>query len=130
MSAHAAKQNMKSKQHRRVLAIDVGGSHVKMRVFGRRELRQFESGPTLTSRQMVAQVHKLTGDWTYDAVSIGYPGIVLHGKVAAEPHNLGPGWVGFDFHKAFGRPTHIINDAGEAALPTHVRDAPRLTNYP
>jgi polyphosphate glucokinase len=107
---------MKPKRHRRVLTIDVGGSHVKMRVFGRREMRQFESGPDLNPRHMVAQVHKLTGDWTYDAVSIGYPGIVLHGKVTAEPHNLGSGWVGFDFHKAFGRPTHIMNDAAMQAV--------------
>src|ERR1700691_2370722 len=101
---------MTPKQHRRVLAIDVGGSDVKMRVFGRRELRQFESGPDLTPRQMVAKIHELTGDWTYDAVSIGYPGIVLHGKIVAEPHNLGKGWVGFDFRKAFGRPKPMLND--------------------
>ena len=107
---------MKSKHYRRVLAIDIGGSHVKMRVFGRRELRQFESGPDLKPRQMVAHIHELTGDWTYDAVSIGYPGVVLHGKVVAEPHNLGSGWVGFDFRKAFGRPTHVLNDAAMQAI--------------
>ena len=107
---------MKSKHYRRVLAIDIGGSHVKMRVFGRRELRQFESGPDLKPRQMVAHIHELTGDWTYDAVSIGYPGVVLHGKVVAEPHNLGSGWVGFDFRKAFGRPTRILNDAAMQAI--------------
>jgi polyphosphate glucokinase len=107
---------MKPKRHKRVLAIDIGGSHVKMRVFGRREMRQFDSGPTLTPRQMVARVHEVTGDWTYDAVSIGYPGIVRHGKLVAEPHNLGKGWVGFDFRKAFGRPTHIINDAAMQAV--------------
>jgi polyphosphate glucokinase len=103
-------------RHRRVLAIDIGGSHVKMRVFGRREMRQFESGATLTPRRMVAQVHELTGDWTYDAVSIGYPGVVLHGKVVVEPHNLGRGWVGFDFRKAFGRPTRVLNDAAMQAI--------------
>ena len=110
------RNNMKPKRHKRVLAIDIGGSHVKMRVFGRREMRQFDSGPTLTPRQMVARVHEVTGDWTYDAVSIGYPGIVRHGKLVAEPHNLGKGWVGFDFRKAFGRPTHIINDAAMQAV--------------
>jgi polyphosphate glucokinase len=65
---------------------------------------------------MVARVHEMTGDWTYDAVSIGYPGVVLHGKVVAEPHNLGSGWVGFDFRKAFGRPTRIMNDAAMQAV--------------
>ena len=107
---------MTPKHYRRVLAIDIGGSHVKARVFGRRELRQFESGPDLTARQMVSKVHALTGDWTYEAVSIGYPGIVLHGKVMAEPHNLGRGWVGFDFRKAFGRPTLVLNDAAMQAV--------------
>src|ERR1700689_3468924 len=107
---------MKPGHHRRVLAIDVGGSHVKMRVFGRREMRQFVSGPNMTPPQMVAHVHGLAGDWTYDAVSIGYPGVALHGKVVAEPHNLGPGWVGFDFRKAFGRPVRILNDAAMQAV--------------
>jgi polyphosphate glucokinase len=107
---------MDARKHRRVLAIDVGGSHVKTRVFGRKEMRQFESGPDLTPRKMVQGVHELTGDWTYDAVSIGYPGVVLHGKIVVEPYNLGRGWVGFDFRKAFGRPTHVINDAAMQAI--------------
>jgi len=107
---------MKTKKALRVLAIDVGGSHVKMRVSGRREEREFVSGPRLTARRMVAGVHKLVGDWTYDVVSIGYPGIVVHGKILTEPHNLGRGWVGFDFHAAFGRPTRIVNDAAMQAI--------------
>jgi polyphosphate glucokinase len=107
---------MPRKLPRRVLAIDVGGSHVKMRVSGRREEREFESGPTLTPRQMVADIHKLTGDWQYDAVSIGYPGVVVHGKIVTEPYNLGRGWVSFDFRKAFGRPTLLMNDAAMQAI--------------
>jgi polyphosphate glucokinase len=87
-----------------------------MRLFGRREMRQFESGPKMTPRQMAKRVHAMTGDWTYDAVSVGYPGVVVLGKVVAEPHNLGPGWVGFDFRKAFGRPTRVMNDAAMQAL--------------
>src|SRR5271163_45974 len=100
----------------RVLAIDVGGTHVKTRVSGQRDVRQFESGPAMTPRKMVASVLKLTGDLRYGAVSIGYPGVVVHGKIIAEPHNLGKGWVGFDFEKAFGRPTRLINDAAMQAL--------------
>ena len=107
---------MPRKLPRRVLAIDVGGSHVKMRMSGRREEREFESGPTLTPRQMVAHIHELTGDWQYDAVSIGYPGVVVHGKIVTEPYNLGRGWVGFDFRKAFGRPTLLMNDAAMQAV--------------
>jgi polyphosphate glucokinase len=99
-----------------VLVIDVGGSHVKTRLSGRREMRQFVSGPKLTPREMVKQVYELNGDLRFDAVSIGYPGVVVHGKIIAEPYNLGRGWVGFDFRKAFGRPVHIMNDAAMQAL--------------
>jgi polyphosphate glucokinase len=101
---------------RRVLAIDVGGSHVKTRISGRREVRLFESGPTLTPRLMAARVRKLNSDLKYDAVSIGYPGVVVHGKIVTEPYNLGHGWVGFDFRKAFGRPTLLMNDAAMQAI--------------
>src|SRR5579859_146371 len=103
-------------KRKRVLAIDVGGSHVKVRVSNRRDVRQLESGPQMTASRMVAGVHKLVGDWKYDVVSIGYPGIVVHGKIVTEPHNLGSGWVGFDFRRAFGRPTRIINDAAMQAI--------------
>ncbi|HWX80261.1 MAG TPA: ROK family protein [Steroidobacteraceae bacterium] len=107
---------MQRKPQRRVLAIDIGGSHVKMRVSGHRDSRQFESGPTLTPRKMVARVLKLTGDLKYDVVSIGYPGVIVHGKIVTEPHNLARGWVGFDFRRAFGRPTRLMNDAAMQAL--------------
>jgi polyphosphate glucokinase len=107
---------MKSPKPLRVLAIDVGGSHVKVRVSGRREEREIVSGPRMTARRMVAGVHKLVGDWTYDVVSIGYPGVVVHGKILTEPHNLGKGWVGFDFHAAFGRPVRVVNDAAMQAI--------------
>ncbi len=107
---------MALRRQQRVLAIDVGGSHVKLRLSGQKSVRQFVSGPELTPSRMVACVHRLSGDWVYDVISIGYPGIVLHGKIAAEPHNLGHGWVGFDFRTAFGRPTRVINDAAMQAI--------------
>jgi polyphosphate glucokinase len=100
----------------KVLAIDVGGNHVKTRISGRREMRQFESGPKLTPRRMVKQVLEQNGDLKYDVISIGYPGVVLHGRIVAEPFNLGKGWVGFDFQKAFGRPTRLMNDAAMQAI--------------
>jgi len=74
------------------------------------------SGPTLTAKQMVSAVKKLAGDWKYDVVSIGYPGLVVDGRPVLEPHNLGPGWVGFDFAAAFKRPVKVINDAAMQAL--------------
>jgi polyphosphate glucokinase len=100
----------------KVLAIDVGGTHVKVLVSDKREPRKLASGPTLTPAQMVKKVKRLAADWPYDAVSIGYPGLVVHERIAAEPRNLGHGWVGFDFGKAFGRPVRTINDAAMQAL--------------
>ena len=85
-----------------VLVVDVGGTHVKILATGQEERRRFCSGPTLTAEQMVRGVKELAGDWKYDAVSIGYPGPVLHGRPVAEPHNLAPGWVRFDYAAAFG----------------------------
>jgi polyphosphate glucokinase len=99
-----------------VLVIDVGGNSVKILATGQTERRSFPSGPKLTPRRMVSEVRKLAADWQYDVVSIGYPGPVLGGQPLAEPHNLGRGWVGFDFARAFGRPVKIVNDAAMQAL--------------
>src|SRR5438128_9622898 len=100
----------------KVLVVDVGGTHVKILATGRRVHREFASGPTLTAEQMVAGVKALAGKWKYDVVSMGYPGAVLHGRPVAEPHNLGPGWVGFDYRAAFARPIRIVNDAAMQEL--------------
>ena len=99
-----------------VLVIDVGGTHVKILATGQTEKREFDSGPKMTAQQMVAGVRRLAGDWSYDVVSIGYPGPVLHHRPVADPKNLGPGWMGFDFRKAFGRPVKVTNDAAMQAL--------------
>ena len=99
-----------------VLTIDTGGTHVKILATGEKIHREFSSGPTLTAKRMVATVKKLAGDWKYDVVSIGYPGLVVHGRPVLEPHNLAPGWVGFDFAAAFKRPVKVINDAAMQAL--------------
>jgi polyphosphate glucokinase len=101
---------------RRVLVLDVGGTHVKIRMGAAGEERAFESGPHLTAKRMVGQVLELTGDWKYDVVSIGYPGIVFHGRITADPHNLGPGWIGFSWAKAFGKPVRVVNDAAMQAM--------------
>ena len=101
---------------RRILAIDVGGTHVKVMLSTAPEKREFVSGPELTAAQMVAGVRELTKDWAYDVVAMGYPGPVVHNRPLIEPHNLGPGWVGFDFKKAFKKPVRIVNDAAMQAL--------------
>jgi polyphosphate glucokinase len=100
----------------KILVVDVGGTHVKVIATGRRTRVKFSSGPKLTPRQMVEGVLAATGGWQYDAISIGYPGPVLHDQPVREPHNLGGGWVGFNFQKAFGRPVKMINDAAMQAL--------------
>ncbi len=99
-----------------VLSIDVGGTHVKILASGQTERREFASGEALTAHEMVDRVKSLAGDWAYERVSIGYPGPVLHGMPAVEPHNLGTGWVGFDFEQAFGCPVRLVNDAAMQAL--------------
>ena len=104
-----------------VLVVDVGGTHVKILVSGQKEPRRFVSGPTLTAKQMVSEVQKLAGDWRYDLVSIGYPGPVLRSRPIAEPRNLGRGWVGFDFEKAFRRPVKVVNDAAMQAIGSYER---------
>jgi polyphosphate glucokinase len=99
-----------------VLVVDVGGNSVKILASGYKVHRSFPSGPKMTPRDMVSGVKKLTADWGYDVVSIGYPGPVLHGRAVAEPYNLGRGWVGFDFARAFGCPVKVVNDAAMQAL--------------
>ena len=100
----------------RVLAVDVGGTHVKVLATGQEAPREFSSGPTLTAEQMVACVKTVAAGWTYDAVSIGYPGPVLYGRPVAEPRHLGRGWVGFDYQAAFACPVKVVNDAAMQAL--------------
>src|SRR3954468_15663485 len=95
----------------KVLVIDVGGSHVKLLATGVRRPIRVVSGTTMTARQMVDAVKAATADWEYDAVSIGYPGVVKNNAAAAEPAHLGRGWIGFDFAAAFDRPVKFCNDA-------------------
>ena len=104
-----------------VLVVDVGGTHVKILATGQREPRKFVSGPALTAAQMVAGVKKLARGWKYDVVAVGYPGAVSHNHPVAEPHNLGAGWMQFDYESAFGCPVKIINDAAMQALGSHTR---------
>ncbi len=100
----------------RVLVVDVGGTHVKILVTGQDARRKFPSGPTLTAEQMVSGVKTVAAGWKYDAVSIGYPGPVLHGCPVVEPRHLGSGWVGFGYRTAFGCPVKVVNDAAMQAL--------------
>jgi polyphosphate glucokinase len=106
----------RSKSKRRVLTVDVGGTHVKFELSGNAERREFKSGPRLSAKRMVATVKKMTADWRYDVVSVGYPGVVRRDRIIAEPRNLGRGWRDFNFAKAFGCPVKVVNDAVMQAL--------------
>lgn len=99
-----------------VLVVDVGGSHVKMLATGQATPRRFVSGPALTAEGMATGVRQAVSDWKFEAVSIGYPGPVRKNHPTAEPHNLAPGWIEFDYEKAFGLPVKMINDAAMQAL--------------
>ena len=112
----AAPTAAKRTRRKTILTVDVGGSHVKVMDSKGLTKREFVSGPHLSAKEMVKQVKDLTADWSYHVVSIGYPGPVVHDRPLAEPHNLGKGWVGFNFAKAFGRPTQVVNDALMQAL--------------
>jgi polyphosphate glucokinase len=101
---------------RTVLAVDVGGSHVKVLTSDETERRRAPSGPTLTASEMVSAALEAAGDWSWDVVAVGIPAPVHGGRVASEPFNLGKGWVGFDFEAAFGAPTRVVNDAAMQAL--------------
>lgn len=104
------------KQPKSILAIDVGGTNVKVLATGQKEPIKIPSDPKMTAKKMVQEVRQATKDWNYSLVSIGYPGPVVHGHPLCNPHNLAGGWVGFDFRKAFGRPVKIVNDAAMQAL--------------
>jgi polyphosphate glucokinase len=99
-----------------ILVVDVGGTHVKILATGQKRHRQFDSGPNMTPQVMVDGVLKAAKEWKFEAIAMGYPGPVLRHLPVADPHNLGPGWVGFNFEAAFGCPVKIVNDAAMQAL--------------
>ena len=99
---------------RKVLVVDIGGTHVKL-LMSLRDKREFESGPAMTPRDFVGKMKGTTGGWKFDAISIGFPSVVLEGRIVKDPKHLGPGWAVFNF-KALGKPVRVINDAAMQAL--------------
>jgi len=104
----------------KVLMIDIGGSNVKFMNARGGEMRRIKSGPELSADEMVHGVLAQTGDWEYDVISIGFPGLLQHGRPVREPLNLGQGWLNYDFEAAFNKPVRIINDASMQALGNYV----------
>ncbi len=101
---------------KKILAIDIGGTNVKVQLSTQEEIIKIPSGSEMTPLKMIEAIRKATGGWKYDGISMGYPGVVADNQIVTEPHNLGQGWVGFDFKKAFGVPVKIVNDAAMQAL--------------
>ena len=99
-----------------ILVVDVGGNNIKIKHAAHVEKRKAKSGPDMTPERMVEMVLEHAGDWTFDHVTIGYPGPVREGRLVLEPHNLGKGWTDFDFAAAFGRPVKVVNDAVMQAI--------------
>jgi len=115
---HTSNSGVKAKGNRqpKILVIDIGGTNVKVLASGMKEPIKIPSGPRMTPALMVKKVKAAVKDADYDVVSIGYPGPVIQGRPLREPHNLAPGWMGFNFRNAFGRPVKILNDAAMQAL--------------
>ena len=104
---------------KKILVVDIGGTHLKIQRSDSKELIKLPSGPKMTAAQAAVAIKKITSGWEFDAVAIGFPGPVKNNRPVREPHNLGGGWVKFDFKKAFGKPVRIINDAAMQALGGH-----------
>src|SRR5712671_4458759 len=115
MGATTMKRAQRGKT-RKVLVIDTGGTNIKLLATGQKEPRKIPSGPAMTAGKMVREVKACVKDWKFDRVSLGYPGPIINGHPLREPHNLGGGWMRFDFSKAFGCPVKMLNDAAMQAL--------------
>src|SRR5246127_4541666 len=115
MTLRTAEAQKKKAVKKRILVIDVGGSNVKAMI-SRAQRRKFKSGSEITPRELVTQLKSLLQDWTFDAISMGFPAPVRNGCIMSEPKHLGPGWTRFNFEKSLGKPVRIINDAAMQAL--------------
>ncbi|MBX9567929.1 MAG: hypothetical protein K2X77_03500 [Candidatus Obscuribacterales bacterium] len=115
-SVRSLAQRTDGDDHRKILAVDIGGSSVKVLVNGEAMYRKVPSGLELTPSHLVEIIQELAKDWEYDYISIGYPGLTGPNGPLAEPYNLGPGWVAFDFAAAFGKPVKVLNDAAMQAI--------------
>lgn len=100
----------------KILVIDIGGSHVKLMFSGSEERRKFDSGPAFTPKQLLSTFTKITKDWDFDAITVGFPAPIVDQKPTKQPNNIGAGWLGYDFAKAFKKPVKVINDAAMQAL--------------
>ncbi len=109
-------EQTQQEKSRKILAIDIVGTHLKVKCNTGDEIRKVPSAPKMTAERAVAALQDLTHDWEYDVISMGFPGLVIHGKILHEPNHLGSGWVKCDFQTAFGKPIKLINDPAMQAI--------------
>jgi hypothetical protein len=100
---------------RRILVVDIGGTHVKLLMSARNQ-REFSSGSRLGPKQFRKKFKEAVCGWKFDRVSIGFPAAVRKKQIAREPKHLGRGWLGFNFSRALGMPVRLVNDAAMQAL--------------
>src|SRR2546430_3991485 len=100
---------------RKILVVDIGGTHVKL-LMSPRDEREFPSGQRMGPKQFVARFKENVRGWKFDRASIGFPVPVRNGRITRNPKHLGKGWIGFNFSKALGLPVRVINDAAMQAL--------------
>src|SRR5436305_5536636 len=100
---------------KKILVVDIGGTHVKLMI-SRTEKRKFDSGKRLSPKQLIANINETAEDWDYDAISLGFPAPLRHGRILTDPKHLAKGWMDFDFKKAMHKPIRLINDAAMQAL--------------
>lgn len=109
----------------RTLAVDIGGSGVKVMVLDETGTPQTERARVETPQPplpdaIIAAIAQLTeSQGEFDRVSVGFPGVVRNG-VTETAVNLDPAWVGFDLATALstrlGKPVRVINDADMQGL--------------
>ena len=101
-----------------VLVIDIGGTNLKLLAKGQTERIKIPSGSAFTPERLVPLVREATAaaGWQFEAVSMGFPGVVKENKIVSDPVNMGKGWKGYDFSAGFGCPVKLINDAAMQAI--------------
>ena len=110
----------------KVLAIDIGGSHVKATVLDKEgkllmDYKKVVTPSPANPDNMVAAIKQLAASFPeYDKISVGFPGYVRDGIVKTAP-NLGTDyWANVNLRKkleeAFGKPARVVNDADMQGL--------------
>lgn len=110
----------KEKVNIATLAVDIGGSGVKVMVLNedgtpRSERSRLETPQPAKTEPILAAIAQLAGSQgNFDRVSVGFPGVVQNGIVKTAV-NLDPEWINFDLATVLSqkleKPVRVANDA-------------------